>query len=1509
MLSATQTIVRNDRTQRRRRRRGGAHEVSYAFFTAFEQRDESSISTSATTWWFDVEVTVCTSNRTGSNPSQPGKEPNCQSRHQTLRGFWYRIQRHTQAQHSRRGFQHAGPSVSNSDIFSYPCYSAQSSRRVAGGTLITPTDPTNKKLGSNPAREGPNLFNRAINAANSSSAQIRALTIPKIGRSRNTGEATPRTEPHASGSKIAPRPPKDEHLDWEERQRRAAEDEGSAAQARIRREETIQQVPALTIKGKGKAREEEKSFFDPPKLKASGKKASAKAKKGPKVPKALETITIRDSDSDSDEIEDPDEARQPPLPPPKTQSTGSRRKEEAGETSTHFSKGEPESDDPMDLLPSAKFNLTTSRSTSSSRADPVPATSNIKVKKMVEHIEEKNGKNVVTSLKRKVASSIMQASTQLILFSSQQQPPALKVATEGEEFDMPTFGDQSIKKARTGPASSRPSLDKPLMPDDPEPNFTLPLIAYCGGFGSNLTFPPHDGQLEFRLALFSPPGKHYHNDKLILETRRKGYPDSRPTSALVLKCEQLSKLEIPEKVTEDMILAFYFREGDVAKQAVDLLYADATDRCEPSLTVRVKPDTGDDYSDGLKRQMTDLLSHFKLHWKTMKYGALSGAGGQARIQYFDNAFAASKVSSKGAVPSNDVPPLKAEKRATFQTTLTLPAKTSASNASPKSSRTSKVPEAAAQSTRRSNRNSTAAQSQTQESLEPFHPKDNTPTDRVILIWPHEGVGAVSVTHGDKLRLRDEEFLNDTLIELGLKRISEALSAKDPLAAKEVHMFNSFFYKKLSTKKPPSHHEGNWDAYSTVRKWTAKFDIFDKKFVIVPINEHLHWFLAIIINPGAILAAPTKRVTRNSTIAATTDNEDADVDGSHAISQLAIDEDDGKVEQALSADFSASVSRTQGGDLEDKMSVDEDGATTFGAPHETHSDEEDMIIGDSDDEDELKSREKAPGAVEPLLNNPLVDYRSSPESDEPALPPIALPSLAPKPSPPLPLRTRNIIPTPFAPSPKPPQSRAPPQDAESHLVEQLAADEEFAQRLSAAGYDDSKCYIFTFDSLGGKHNAVTKKLKAYLQSEAEDKKGKSSEEISVEENTVMDCAKNQKARTVKASDVAGVAARKQEIRDDWNERAAVVKRVSMREEVDKLSQEWVKFRAPLDARDVADREERKNRKKQEKVGVDKEPAVTEDAREIILKAKEMEERDMEEREQRERHAEAASQRAARAEVEKKRHETAVADLANGRLVQTPLQPPRSKGKGRASETASTSTPRNFQAKTPDELTISDDEDSSHPAHPEHAAPATASDSGSSVILEPSTSTKKSATILPPPNQDPRPRRSRPGSPNPAPPRSATPTAASAVDLTASITISPPSPGSQTSRSVKRDAASISSDGQEMRSAKRSRTTSRDSDARDFCVSVVNIPGARSLARHTYFDKPSLETSAEGSGSTNENGDMIAEAPTKGLDQKSGGHIVIPEISSSSKASKTRKTAAESKDAVLAKGPQDEPVVLD
>lgn len=41
--------------------------------------------------------------------------------------------------------------------------------------------------------------------------------------------------------------------------------------------------------------------------------------------------------------------------------------------------------------------------------------------------------------------------------------------------------------------------------------------------------------------------------------------------------------------------------------------------------------------------------------------------------------------------------------------------------------------------------------------------------RRVLVWPHEGgPGSVSILHGDQKRLADGEFLNDTLIDYGLK---------------------------------------------------------------------------------------------------------------------------------------------------------------------------------------------------------------------------------------------------------------------------------------------------------------------------------------------------------------------------------------------------------------------------------------------------------------------------------------------------------------------------------------------------------------------------------------------------------------------------------------------------------------------------------------------------------------------------------------------------------------------
>ncbi|KAJ3982841.1 hypothetical protein F5890DRAFT_1555522 [Lentinula detonsa] len=160
-----------------------------------------------------------------------------------------------------------------------------------------------------------------------------------------------------------------------------------------------------------------------------------------------------------------------------------------------------------------------------------------------------------------------------------------------------------------------------------------------------------------------------------------------------------------------------------------------------------------------------------------------------------------------------------------------------------------------------NRNSThgvrrsARQQQNQTKQVKKRPSEDP--DEIILSYPPDAAtGAVKITNGDYSRLLPDEYLNDTLIEFGLKLWLHELAMVDPELANQVHIFSSFFYKKLNKKNLE-------EGYQSVRRWTSKFDIFSKKFVIVPINENMHWYLAIIYQPDLVLLPPPERELPNT----------------------------------------------------------------------------------------------------------------------------------------------------------------------------------------------------------------------------------------------------------------------------------------------------------------------------------------------------------------------------------------------------------------------------------------------------------------------------------------------------------------------------------------------------------------------------------------------------------------------------------------------------------------------
>lgn len=58
------------------------------------------------------------------------------------------------------------------------------------------------------------------------------------------------------------------------------------------------------------------------------------------------------------------------------------------------------------------------------------------------------------------------------------------------------------------------------------------------------------------------------------------------------------------------------------------------------------------------------------------------------------------------------------------------------------------------------------------------------------------------------------------------RISlDDIEKKDAQLAQQMYIFSTFFYPKLAKEGPES-----------VRKWTSGVDLFDKKYIFVPINK-------------------------------------------------------------------------------------------------------------------------------------------------------------------------------------------------------------------------------------------------------------------------------------------------------------------------------------------------------------------------------------------------------------------------------------------------------------------------------------------------------------------------------------------------------------------------------------------------------------------------------------------------------------------------------------------------
>ncbi|EPQ67491.1 Peptidase [Blumeria graminis f. sp. tritici 96224] len=120
-----------------------------------------------------------------------------------------------------------------------------------------------------------------------------------------------------------------------------------------------------------------------------------------------------------------------------------------------------------------------------------------------------------------------------------------------------------------------------------------------------------------------------------------------------------------------------------------------------------------------------------------------------------------------------------------------------------------------------------------------------------VVYPKEGKNKATVDQADIERLDEGEFINDNLMMFYLRWLQHRTEQEYPEVAKRVYFYNTFFYERL-TKNSKGKTGINYD---NVERWTSKINLLEYDYIVVPVNENFHWYVAIICNAPKLLDAP------------------------------------------------------------------------------------------------------------------------------------------------------------------------------------------------------------------------------------------------------------------------------------------------------------------------------------------------------------------------------------------------------------------------------------------------------------------------------------------------------------------------------------------------------------------------------------------------------------------------------------------------------------------------------
>lgn len=222
--------------------------------------------------------------------------------------------------------------------------------------------------------------------------------------------------------------------------------------------------------------------------------------------------------------------------------------------------------------------------------------------------------------------------------------------------------------------------------------------------------------------------------------------------------------------------------------------------------------------------------------------------------------------------------------------------------------------------------------------------------RNSIVFPAQGKNRATVDKADIYRLDEGEFLNDNLIIFYFRYLQQRLELDSPDLAKRIYFHNTFFFEKLKPDRT-----GGDIRFDSVKTWTSRVDLFTKDFIIVPINEHSHWYVAIICNaPKLVPSEPVRQLADSKAPATEPDALPADSKEYHGVSPLGSDGQVTSDLRRMSLDGTVKTAPEAGGP---SNSEGQESISLVKA-----SDEPNAVVGETQSASAAAGRKKAPKKI-------------------------------------------------------------------------------------------------------------------------------------------------------------------------------------------------------------------------------------------------------------------------------------------------------------------------------------------------------------------------------------------------------------------------------------------------------------------------------------------------------------------------------------------------------------------